>query len=38
MLALVTPPAHGYGNRGAGSSIPPNATLMFDVELLEVKE
>ena len=34
---LTIPPDFGYGARGAGGAIPPNATLLFDVELLDVK-
>lgn len=34
---LIIPPDMGYGSRGAGGVIPPNAALMFHVELLEVR-
>ncbi len=35
---LIIPPDLGYGSRGSGAAIPPNATLLFDIELVEIRK
>ena len=35
---LMIPPEYGYGRKGAGGAIPPNASLVFEVELLDVRQ
>lgn len=35
---VVIPPELGYGSRGAGDDIPPNATLIFDIEIMNVED
>ena len=35
---LLCPPGIAYGSRGAGAAVPPNATLNFEVELLDIKK